>query len=222
MGEVTQPELMGVIIAVEILLGGMKLAWAVEYLGPAAGEGGAGLTWLGLWRRGRLYICFLAAGAGLAVLYAAQPGAMVVWQYADLVFSYLLLAVVDLRRKIVPNNILLCLIGGQLFYATQTTPWPALWRNCLIGAAVFALAAALALVWRGKFGMGDAKLIGVTVAFAGWQYTLQVVFWALTAAALTGVILLVGRRVHMKTELPFVPFLALAVLWQLALTLRVN
>ena len=83
------------------------------------------------------------------------------------------------------------------------------WIRCLIEGTVFALfLAAVSWLLKGRFGMGDAKLLGVTAMTAGWMYSLQVLFTAMALAFLAGVWLLLFRKMSAKTEMPFVPFLA--------------
>ena len=134
---------------------------------------------------------------------------------ASLCLTYLLLAFVDGRRRVVPDRVLLCCLAGQLLLAAASQPVRQ-WGICLVqGCLLLAVFLAAAWLLRGGFGMGDAKLLGVTAMAAGWRYALWLLAAGLILSFFAGVWLLVFRRQSAKTEIPFVPFLTAAMAAQL-------
>ncbi|MGB6397109.1 MAG: A24 family peptidase [Bradyrhizobium sp.] len=134
-----------------------------------------------------------------------------------------LLAWIDLRRGIIPNwvNLAIAVIG--LARAAILDGWTAaLGAGCegvVIGAIVFLLRQ-LYFKFR-KFhglGLGDVKLLaasGVWIGVAG--VPVQLLIASLAALAAAGVMQLAGRTMTRQTSLPFGPFLALGLLFALAL-----
>jgi leader peptidase (prepilin peptidase)/N-methyltransferase len=117
-------------------------------------------------------------------------------------------AVIDLRRRIIPNRITgpaaaAALILG-LAFDLGGEPGRLLWAGIAGG---FLLLAALA--YPAGMGMGDVKLVAVMGLFLGAPVFVAL-FVALLASALAGVALIGchGVRAARKVTLPFGPFLA--------------
>lgn len=129
-------------------------------------------------------------------------------QFVDLLGTYVILAIVDGKRRIVPGSILLCYFAGQMLLgALSLTPAGLLWM--ILSGGIFAVAM-YAFVWcsKGKMGMGDAMLLGVTAMTAGWEFTLQILILAVAFSFLYSIWLLAVCKKSIQTEFPFVPFLA--------------
>jgi len=123
----------------------------------------------------------------------------------------IVLAVIDIERRVVPNPIVLvaAVYGIVAIAATDLGGLPG---HLVAGAAAFAAFLLLALAYPAGMGMGDVKLAGVMGLYLGLS-----VVPALLVAFLTGS--LVGLGVvarggvgERKRGLPFVPFLALGAL----------
>ena len=72
-----------------------------------------------------------------------------------------------------------------------------------------------AWVFKGRIGLGDAKLMGVTAMTAGIGYTLSMVFMAFMLSFVYSVIVLLIKKKNRKDEIPFGPFLTIGMLLQL-------
>ena len=135
------------------------------------------------------------------------------------------IALVDLRRQIIPDRLNLALLGLGLALAmlrAAQAPFAAL-AEAIAGAA---LAAALLWTlravygtWRGRtgLGLGDVKFVGAATAWIGLT-GLPVMILAASGSALMliGLAALRGRTIGAETRLSFGPFLALglhAALW---------
>lgn len=155
-----------------------------------------------------------AAGGELKEMVPSVESILAV-RLAALGLTYILLAMVDVRRRIVPDRVLLCCLAGQLLLAASSQP-VGQWGRCFL-QGLFLLAVLLAAAWllRGGLGMGDAKLLGVTAMTAGWSYALWLLAAGLMLSFFAGIWLLVFRKKSAKTEMPFVPFLTAAMAAQL-------
>ncbi len=115
-------------------------------------------------------------------------------------------SVVDVRRRIIPNRIILP--AAAIVLAARTIIHPSVvWIVAGAGAAAFLLAAAL--VRPGGMGMGDVKLALLLGVAVGRTVPLALAV-ALVAAAVPSVALLVRHGARGRTMgIPFAPFLAL-------------
>lgn len=183
------------------ILSGMEAAYGAE-------------TWQGkfqpfhhVWKNCFLYPAAVLSLLGYMIIAFFVENPVMAVRFLNLLFTYLILALVDGKLKVVPNRILFCFFGGQMLLGIAETHIFNL-LSCLITGAVFALVL-LAFAWlsRGRLGMGDAKLLGATAMTAGWLYTFQLICWSFIPAFIYSIWLLLFRKVSMKTEFPFVPFL---------------
>ena len=115
-------------------------------------------------------------------------------------------SVVDVRRRIIPNSIVLP--AAAIVLAARTLVHPSVvWLVAGAGAAAFLLAAAIAR--PGGMGMGDVKLALLLGVAVGRTVPLALLV-ALVAAALPSVAILVRHGARGRTMgIPFAPFLAL-------------
>lgn len=136
---------------------------------------------------------------------------------AFLFFSILLVVTVyDFKHKIIPDrfSVLLAvsalLYGGVMVWVGERHLLPTLLTGIGIALPFF-------LLWiasRGRWmGLGDAKLALGLGFFLGYPFGASIpvlAFWIGTIPAIA--LLLFGRGITMKSEIPFGPFLALATL----------
>lgn len=162
---------------------------------------GGSLIWLAA------LVGFWLAGGGLS----GGGGGFWSARLAFLFMTYLLLGAVDIRRRIVPDRMLLCYFFAQLLLGGAGGGLSGQIRLLAEGAVFGGAALAFAWLSKGRLGMGDAKLLAVTAMTAGWAYTLQIGVYGLFLSFFYSLWLLVFRRSDSRTEIPFVPFLATAV-----------
>lgn len=139
-----------------------------------------------------------------------------------------LLAVIDLRHRLLPNRVVVPSIGiGAallLIAALAEQEWDALLRAGMGAAVLFAVFLVLALVSPSGLGMGDVKLAALLGLFLGWIGWGAVVVGGAAGfviQALLALVLLAGRRIGLRGELPFGPAMllgaAVAIGWSDAL-----
>jgi leader peptidase (prepilin peptidase)/N-methyltransferase len=159
-------------------------------------------------------------GAAVAVAawsLAAAPG-WVAWVGCGLGWALLVLAAIDWRAHVLPDEITLPLVAGGLVVAALA--WPDELVDRLIGAtAGFAAFAAVAWTYwrlRGRrgLGLGDAKLTAAAGAWVSWTGLPSVVTIAAVAAlAVVAARRAAGRKVGRAEPVAFGPYLALGLWW---------
>jgi leader peptidase (prepilin peptidase)/N-methyltransferase len=126
------------------------------------------------------------------------------------IFSAVLvvLAAIDLERRIIPNRIVLpagaVVLAGNVLADTSSA-----WEYVISAAVALALASLVSLLSRGGLGMGDAKLCFLLGAGLGWN-VIGALLLASIGAFIAAVTILLRRGTGARKEtFPFGPFLAL-------------
>jgi leader peptidase (prepilin peptidase)/N-methyltransferase len=177
----------------------------------------------GAWRSPRyLLVDLTTAGLALAVYASATTTAELV-VYAALTAALIVVTVVDLDFQLIPDTI--TFPGMALGLAAA-----ALFDHIGLGEAVIGLAAGAGVVWaigalwswlRGieAMGLGDVKLLGMIGTVIGWQGAMYTLFIGSVVGSIVGSAVILLRRQHLDTAIPFGPFLAAgAVLYMLSAT----
>lgn len=152
------------------------------------------------------------------------------WAFpAYLVWGCLMGAItaVDLRELRVPNRMVGAAAAAMfplLAVATLADIAGTSLLRALLGAlAGFGVYLVMNLIAPASMGMGDVKLsfvIGGHMAFVSWTAWYWSIFLAFLGMAVIGVLLMLARRAGRKTSLPFGPFMVVAALITLGLTLN--
>ena len=130
--------------------------------------------------------------------------------------AMIVLFVIDLQHKILPNEITLPgVVVGLILSGITGQPG---WISSLIGIAVgagslFAIAEAYYRV-RGEegLGMGDVKMLAMIGAFLGWKMVLLTLVLSSISGSIVGVAILLVKKESLKYALPFGTFLAIGAL----------
>jgi leader peptidase (prepilin peptidase)/N-methyltransferase len=158
---------------------------------------------------------------GLGALPSRFDGPFELVIFGAYVVVLVLLLATDLDQRLLPDLLTLPMIPIALLFALSG-------QNPLVGAAIVpAIAAALIipaimylpsiLFGPGAFGLGDVKLL-VTVGLISGAY--RAVAGTLVGVIVAGAVILVlllTRRVTLKSYIPFGPFLILGALWAILL-----
>jgi leader peptidase (prepilin peptidase)/N-methyltransferase len=140
--------------------------------------------------------------------------------YSVVIFSLLIvISTYDIRHKIIPNKLvyafmILSLLSPFLNYSGFGPFFikPDFW-NLLAGPII---ALPFALIWlfsKGRLmGLGDAKLMLGLGWFLGLYLGLSAIVIAFWSGAIIGLIILAKKKVSMKSEIPFGPFLVFGAL----------
>ena len=151
----------------------------------------------------------LAVVSGVAATAIAARSELPWWAtgaYLVLLALMLVLTATDLEQRRLPHLVLDPLIVlAALFVPFNPAVQP---LDAVIGAAAaVAFLGALALVIRGGLAAGDLYLVAPIGLMVGWPMIFTSLFAAAFLAAGTSIALLVGRRVGMRSYIPFGPFL---------------
>lgn len=109
-----------------------------------------------VWNSRWLYISGAVILGVFALIYYLGKGQMYYLRYADLLYTYLLLAAVDLKARIVPDRILFLFLTGQLLMAgseSLTVLTAGLLGGLIFGAVILLVA----FTSDEKMGLGDGK-----------------------------------------------------------------
>lgn len=163
-----------------------------------------------------VYPAIELAAAVVAVVWYAEFGPTVLF-VSRLVFAFALLVlfVIDLRQRILPNIIT---VPGVLVGFAFSLLGPPGWVDSLVGVlagggALFLLAEAYYRIRHEEgMGMGDVKMLAMIGAFLGWKLMLLTLMLSSLVGALAGLLMIVARKGDLKYALPFGTFLALAAL----------
>jgi leader peptidase (prepilin peptidase) / N-methyltransferase len=127
------------------------------------------------------------------------------------------IAAVDLERRIVPNGIVvpasvIVLLGNIAAEPDRAKEWT------IAALASMLVALAVSLASRGGVGMGDVKLAFLLGAGLGWDVPGAVAV-AMLAALVVGLVILARRGLRARKEtIPFAPLLVLGALVALFLS----
>jgi leader peptidase (prepilin peptidase)/N-methyltransferase len=129
--------------------------------------------------------------------------------------ALIVLAVIDLRHRILPNPITLGgTVVGLLFSVALPPGWVSSLIGVLIGGGVLFAIGELYFRLRGieGMGMGDVKMLAMIGAFLGWPGVLVTMVLASLSGALVGMGMMAFQKGDMKYALPFGTFLSAAAL----------
>lgn len=151
----------------------------------------------------------LAVVSGLAAAAVVARSQLPWWatvMYLALLALLLVLTATDLEQRRLPHVVLDPLIVlAAIFVPFNPAVEPLM---ALVGAvAAVAFLGALALVVRGGLAAGDLYLVAPIGLMLGWPVIFTALFAAAFLAAGTSLALLAGRRVGMRSYIPFGPFL---------------
>jgi leader peptidase (prepilin peptidase)/N-methyltransferase len=138
------------------------------------------------------------------------------------------MSVYDFKHKIIPDGMVFVFIILSFAVLFLTHPLNELLSfpislDLLAGPMLFAFFAFFWLVSGGKWmGFGDAKLaigVGFLLGFSGGVYAIMIAFWIGAAVSLILILLqkikIAKFKLSFKSEVPFAPFIILAVFIQL-------
>lgn len=148
-----------------------------------------------------------------------------IFRYLFLVCGLALIAWIDHKKQIIPNEILIVLLivrtlilTGECLYAGRY------WMSVIIAAVMgFMIGGGIFLVCylltRGAIGAGDVKLFAVLGYFVGSGMIFGTVFLIVLLSAFYSIGMLIMRKTTLKKEIPFAPFVFFGTVLAMALGL---
>ncbi len=131
--------------------------------------------------------------------------------------AMLVLLVIDLRHRILPNEITLggIVVGLAASFVSPDSPG---WQDALIGAVagggfLWLLSWGYRAVRHHEgLGFGDVKMLAMIGAFLGWKLMLLTLASASILGSLVAVVLMVGGRAGLQSRLPLGTFLGVTAI----------
>lgn len=144
-------------------------------------------------------------------------------RYLILLEAMFIIAWIDHHERRIPNKILLVmLVVRMLILIVEWLFVPSMGMALLIsssfgmllGGGMFLLVHFLS---RGGVGMGDVKLFAVTGWYVGTSSIMSLVFLTVMVSAGYSIIMLILKKVKLKEEIPFAPFVLAGTILTMAL-----
>lgn len=167
-----------------------------------------------------LAIGFVAVARGFGWEWRLVPGLF----YVTL---FVLITVIDLEHRIVPNEVVL---GGSAvalgFSFVPGHPVPAFFAivggaaGLLIFGAIYLVGLAVVRRGSGPVGLGDVKLAALIGLITGFPAVLGAIFVGAFVGGLVMGALLLTRRVDRQTYVPYAPFLLFGAAWTYFFSLK--
>lgn len=123
-------------------------------------------------------------------------------------------AVIDSKKKIIPNALILFGIGFRIcmyiYEMVNVESFKTIVTSDLIGFGVgFGLLAFVSIISKQGIGFGDAKLFGVIGIMSGSVCTICTLFISLIISAVASIVFLISHKKNKKGTFPFGPCVAI-------------
>lgn len=144
-------------------------------------------------------------------------------RYLILAASLSLIAWIDQESKRIPNRILkILLVVRAFFFILEWAAFPEMGAAILISSVLGALLGGGVFLFahymsRGGIGMGDAKLFSVIGCYVGIGSVITAAFFSVMAAAVYSITMLLLKKIKLKEEIPFAPFIFVGTVLTMAL-----
>lgn len=186
------------------------------------------LLWIKKQLKNRTFRLFSAIGIIVGIALCIE---FVLFSYSILkVIRYLILlavlgiiAWIDQHERRIPNRILLILLWIRIvllimeWILIPSMGMPLLISSLLgllLGGGMFLLAH---FITRGGVGMGDVKLFAVIGTYVGGGSIMALVFLTALASAFYSIVMLIRKKIKLKEEIPFAPFVLIGTILTMAL-----
>jgi leader peptidase (prepilin peptidase)/N-methyltransferase len=134
-----------------------------------------------------------------------------------LTFTSLLLicSVIDFEHQIIPDvlSLPMLLATPLVVYLHPDLDWKSAALGVVLGGGSLYTVAWLYYLIRRDYGlgMGDVKLLAAIGGWLGYQSILTTIFWGSILGSFVGLgVIIIRRKMDLKTRLPFGPFLSIA------------
>ena len=164
------------------------------------------------------YVGIPIVGAALLFLQIGKINAFSLFLYElVIVFGYVA-AILDIKTKRIPNILVIAMLAAwvlvitpRLFFDTDAAV--AQTMTSLLGFAMGGgMFLFVYLISRGGLGGGDVKFMAGVGLYLGFNGTITTMLFGTVLAALTGLILIMMKKISRKDKIPLAPFLYIGIL----------
>lgn len=137
-----------------------------------------------------------------------------------LVFSLLVITIIDFKFQIIPDEIsfMLMIVGFAVSFFNLNlgeTIWQRVLNSFLGflagGGSLFVFAVVGKLIFKkDAMGGGDIKIMAGIGTFIGWDKVLFAIFMASLFGSIVGITLIICKKIGRRQEIPFGPYLAVS------------
>ena len=155
-------------------------------------------------------IWFIMYAGVMDTFFMLQLAPVIVFGYAAMVF--------DLKTKLIPNGLVLAMLGVWLFTMTlklfvDTDAAVRLLRDSILGFTIGGgLFLVVYIISRKGLGGGDVKFMAAAGLYLGLGGTIPVILYGTVLAAATGGLLILLKKIGRKDAIPLAPFLFIGIL----------
>lgn len=187
-----------------------------------------GISWFREQWKDKKFRVFLmvSAVASVGLLLEFYVFSYSIWKilrYLVLTAALFSIAWIDQKSKRIPNQLLKILLTVRVILLVfEWLAYPELGlavlisivSGALIGGGLFLLAH---FISKGGVGMGDVKLFMVIGLYMGSGSIMAAVFLSVMASALYSIVMLLLKKIKLKEEIPFAPFIFIGTVLTMAL-----
>lgn len=140
-------------------------------------------------------------------------------QVIDMIIALICISIIDGKSHKIPNSTLITLLFSQIVAAfliarTYLNIW-----NVLISVVVLVLLVFVSKISKEQIGMGDVKLIVVINLIYGISFTAYSMILSLIIMLLYVIPFLIVKKINLKSQIPFAPFLTIGTTLYMILNL---
>lgn len=159
--------------------------------------------------------CILLTGIAGFLFHQYGYGPLKIIRYLVLIYGLLAVAVIDARKRIIPNKILIwMMLIRAVILVLEMYTYPANGFYILeifvigmfLGGGIFLITY---FASRKSMGLGDVKLSGVMGFYLGSTLIIADLIVCLACSAIYSIIMLCTKKLKAKDSIPFAPFLAI-------------
>lgn len=183
-----------------------------------------------LFLKGRCYNCgskislqypFVELITGILTVFTLNHFGLTEKAIFYLIFFYclMIISVIDIYHKKIPNQVLIFLIVFGIIYNTAFEIIS--WKEALLGGIFAGFILLLAriigqyILKKESLGMGDVKLGTILGFFTGLKLFLVTLFIGSAAAAVISLLLILFYHINISQKIPFAPFLCFGSIFSL-------
>ena len=164
------------------------------------------------------YVGLPIIATALLILCLDRMESFVLFRYELIIVFGYVAAVLDLKMKRIPNSLVMAMLAIWVFIMTpalfiDTGAAVRLLKNAALGFAIGGGLFLLVYIISHKgLGGGDVKFIAAAGLYLGFNGVIQTILFGTVLAALTGLALILLKKIGRKDSIPLAPFLFAGIL----------
>jgi len=133
-------------------------------------------------------------------------------KFADIIFTLLIMAIIDFKFRIIPNELNISLLLSQLIIVCFLEKATLSLVYIIVFVITLIVLTVISKLTGEQVGMGDVKLLSIITLFFGIGFLAYTMLFSMIIMLLFALPFLLLKKMSLKTQLPFVPFYVLGVI----------